>query len=383
MFFQPSEVISFFKCFTDALLNIKHLGAIDRIALGISTFCKRFYEMSNTDYSNLAGDLLDGIIDNVGKGDCQSIFRRSAGLPSAISALLKCEPTGMKLNIFPKVLNRLHHLSSHDVQGHPEIRIHALNILKFIYQDSELKNDMDQYIAQGLALAIKGFADNDWSVRNSSLMLYSAIMKRVFVNVSNESQANYKSGLNIIQFFAMRAPSLLKFFFEEILQYSKKSTEHNMYPTLYPISLILSKLLPFDVKTADKDPEGAQDEGLVEGATKEEPTEGMCLDDIDDEAKNRYITPSEISQFRSLLLACANGRNFLGRVLVARAIVPFVSVGDMHGFLDSILPKTLKEVKRDHNNTHGRLLIAKFVIANFKSFCVGSNYRLESNVPGP
>ena len=331
--------------------------------------------MSNTDYSNLAGDLLEGIIANVGRGDCQTIFRRSAGLPSAISALLKCEPAGMKLNIFPKVLGRLHQLSSEDLPCHPEVRIHALNILKFVYQDAELKLDMDQYVAQGLALAIRGFADNDWSVRNSSLMLYSAIMKRVFVNVSNESQANYKSGLNIIQFFAMRAPSLLKFFFDEILQYSKRSTEHNMYPTLYPISLILSKLLPFDVKTADKEPESVE-----EGSPAEEGEETMRLDDIDDEAKNRYITPSEISQFRGLLLACANGRNFLGRVLVARAIVPFVSVGDMHDFLDSILPKTLREVKRDHNSTHGRLLIAKFVITNFKACCVGSNYRLESQV---
>lgn len=376
-FFNPKEVIELVKCFTDALLSIKHLGAIDKISLGLSHFCKKFYEMSNMNYAGLASELLEKIMSSLTQGDCQTIFRRSAGLPNAISSLLKAEPVGMKISTFPKVLAELERLAVTDVSDHPEVRIHAINILRVIFQDAELKQDMEHYMGQGLALAIKGFSNNDWSIRNSSLMLYSAIMKRLFPNVSNESQANYRSGLNVIQFFVLRAPSLLKFFFDEILEFSTRTSELNMYPTLYPISLILSKLLPYDMNSSQDTTEGAED-GTPDKT--EETSPDYKVDDIGDGSKKRFVTATEINQFRGLLLSCARTNNFLGRVLVARAIVPFVAFNDIATYLDSIIPKTFAEVKKDHNSAHGRLLIAKFVISNFKTVCLNSDFKFQNNV---
>ena len=370
--FEPSEVITMVKVFTDALLNLKHLGAIDRISMGLSHFCKKFYEMSNIHYSGLASEILDFIMTTLNQGDCQTIFRRSAGLPSAICALLKAEPVGMKITVFPKVLSQLQRLAENDIEGHPEVRIHAINILRIIFQDSELKQDMEPLTGQGLSLAIRGFSNNDWSIRNSSLMLYSAIMKRIFPNVSNELQANYKSGLNVIQFFVYRAPSLLKFFFDEILDFSKRANEHNMYPTLYPISLILSKLLPYDMKTTQIENKDSED--------NEKTDDKLEMDDISDGDKKRFVTSNEINQFRGLLISCAGCKNFLGRVLVARAIVPFITFNDVPAYLQSILPRSLREVKKDHNTTHGRLLISKFVISNFKQVCLPSSFIFENGV---
>lgn len=371
--FEPSEVIAMVKTFTDALLNIKHLGAIDRISMGLSFFCKKFYEMSNVNYSGLASEILTFIMTTLHQGDCQTIFRRSAGLPNAVCALLKAEPVGMKITVFPKVLAQLQELAEKDADGHPEVRIHAINILRIAFQDAELKQDMEHHVGQGLALAIRGFSNNDWSIRNSSLMLYSAIMKRLFPNVSNEIQANYRSGLNVIQFFVFRAPSLLKFFFDEIVDFSKRANEHNMYPTIYPISLILSKLLPYDMKTSEAEEE--------EGSEKKEESEsGYQMNDIAEGDKKRFVTANEINQFRGLLLSCAGSKNFLGRVLVARAIVPFVTFNDVASFLDTCLPKTLKEIKADHNQAHGRLLIAKFVISNFKQVCLPSSFIFDNGV---
>ena len=377
-FFNPKEVISMVRCFTDALLSIKHLGAIDRISSGLSQFCSRFYEMSSIHYSGLAKELLDSILKSLQDGDCQTVFRRSAGLPSAVVAFLKAEPVGMKITNFPVVLEKLQELAITDLEGRPEVRIHAINILRVVFQDAELKKDMEHYMGQGLALAIKGFTNNDWSIRNSSLMLYSAIMKRLFPNVSNDSQVNFRSGLNVIQFFVLRAPSLLKFFFEEILEFSKKTGEHNMYPSIYPISLILSKLLPYDMKSDDKE-EGVEGEDGEQKIEKEiEPD--YKIDDIDQGSKKRFVTSTEINQFRGLLLACSGCKNFLGRVLVARAIVPFISFNEGASFLDSILPKTLADIKKDHNSAHGRLLISKFVINNFKQVCLSSDFTFESGV---
>lgn len=372
-FFNPKNVRSMVKTFTDALLSIKHLGAIDRISNGLSQFCSKFYEMSSVHYAGLAKELLDSILKSLQEGDCQTVFRRSAGLPSAVVAFLKTEPVGMKITNFPIVLEKLQQLAVTDLEGRPEVRIHAINILRIIFQDAELKKDMEHYMGQGLALAIRGFSNNDWSIRNSSLMLYSAIMKRLFPNVSNEAQVNYRSGLNVIQFFVLRCPSLLKFFFDEILEFSKRTGEHNMYPTIYPISLILSKLLPYDMKNDDNEEEGEKLE-----AESKEPEYKM--DDIDSGEKNRFVTAAEINQFRGLLLACAGCKNFLGRVLVARAIVPFISFNEAASFLDHILPKSLAEIKKDHNSAHGRLLIAKFVINNFKQVCLSSDFTFESGV---
>jgi len=49
-----------------------------------------------------------------------------------------------------------------------EIRIHSLNILNRIFQDSSLKLDLQHFVGNGLMTAIVGFSHNDWSVRNSS-----------------------------------------------------------------------------------------------------------------------------------------------------------------------------------------------------------------------
>lgn len=37
---------------------------------------------------------------------------------------------------------------------------------------------MEKYITQGYILAIDGFSYDDWSVRNSSLMLFAALTAR-------------------------------------------------------------------------------------------------------------------------------------------------------------------------------------------------------------
>jgi hypothetical protein len=65
--------------------------------------------------------------------------------------------------------------------------------------------------------AIVGFSHNDWSVRNSSLALYSGIIRRMF-GFMDEDQQSIKNSLNIVQFF-LRAPNLINFFFDEVNSY--------------------------------------------------------------------------------------------------------------------------------------------------------------------
>ena len=354
--FKQEDIINLVRNFTEALLCIKHLGAIDNIANGLAVMCRCLYETSEKIYSDLIKKMVETILTSLKKNEFTSIFRRSAGLPSAITAFMKSEARGSRIMLLPHCMDQLLAMAGDKNMG-DQTRIHSLNILKYVFQDSRLKQDLEHYIGEGLKLAIIGFTDNDWSIRNSSLMLYSAIISRMFVK-SNETKINNKNKLNIIQFF-LRAPNLIKFFIEEIQKFSD-SKEFNQYPSLYPICLIFSKLLPYDMK----------DDSLNENKTVNK------LDDVH-KSQSRVILPSEIKKFKNLLLSCTGHQNYLGRVLVARAIVPFIPINDLGKVIDSMIIKDASKIKKDHNSAQGALLVSKFVLRNFMSLCKNSNYSLE------
>jgi hypothetical protein len=91
---------------------------------------------------------------------------------------------------------------------------------------------------------------------------------------------------------------------------------------------------------------------------------------------SRIITTQEIRQFYSLLLKCANNKNYLGRLLVARAIIPFIPIDDIFLHISNIFPKNIKAIKRNHNQAHGRILIVKFALTNYFNLLKTSNFSL-------
>lgn len=236
-----------------------------------------------------------------------------------------------------------------------------LIFFRYTFQDAHLKLDLEHYIGEGLKLAIIGFTDNDWSIRNSSLMVYSAIINRMFVK-SNDNKINHKNKLNIIQFF-LRAPNLIKFFIEEIEKFSK-SNEFNQYPSLYPICLIFSKLLPYDMK----------DDSLADNKDIKKVSDVHI-------SQSRVILPSEIKTFKNLLLSCTGHKNYLGRVLVARALVPFIPINKLDEVFQKLIPLKAKEIKKNHNKTQGMLLVCKYTLRNFLGIYESSNYSLELEKP--
>jgi hypothetical protein len=358
--FDSEDITNMIQNFTESLLSIKHLGAIDNIASGLAVLCRSLYDTSNKEYVDLIKSIMTKILTSLRKNEFKSIFRRSAGLPAAITALLKSETRGRRNQLLPYCVDELFSMAA-DESLADVTRIHSLNILKFTFQDSALKLDLEHYIGDGLKLAIIGFTDNDWSIRNSSLMVYSAIIWRMFTK-SNENKLNHKNKLNIIQFF-LRAPNLITFFTQEIEKFSN-STEFNQYPSLYPICLIFSKLLPYDMK----------DDSLSDNSKME------MVDDVKLN-QSRVILPSEIKKFKNLLLSCTGHANYLGRVLVARAIVPFIPINNLSQVLGDLIISKKKLIKKNHNKAQGILLVSKFVLRNFLGLCKSSNYSLELEEP--
>ena len=77
-------------------------------------------------------------------------------------------------------------------------------------------------------------------MRNSSLMLFTVLANR---------SVGIKPTYNLLEFFH-RCPYLLEFFSEQL----HNLRLNTMYPPLYPIVLLLSRLLPFDLSERVKLP---------------------------------------------------------------------------------------------------------------------------------
>ena len=58
-------------------------------------------------------------------------------------------------------------------------KIHALNILRFIFQDSLLRNDITKFLTPAMILATENFKSESWSIRNSALMCFTSLTKRL------------------------------------------------------------------------------------------------------------------------------------------------------------------------------------------------------------
>lgn len=117
--------------------------------------------------------------------------------------------------------------------------------------------------------AIKGFAIEDWSIRNSSLMLFSALSLRTVGGSKNPNSQTIKSKLNLVEFFT-RAPELLEFFLQEISAFVHTDKyAHTQYPPLYPIALLFTRLLPYDLKNQVKKAPSQAEEESEESDTTE------------------------------------------------------------------------------------------------------------------
>ena len=376
--FKYEDIELLVNCFFESLLWIKHIGSIDRISSGLSLLSQNFFAVNNPKLYNLTQDLLEKILSNLQNNVFKNFLRRSAGIPPAILCLLKTEPLGRRSKLLPTTFTTIFAILDKEDQLR-ELKIHALNILKLIFQDAQMKYDIEPFIGKCFKYAINGFMSNDWSLRNSSLMLFAAIWKRIIGNNKVVDQRNMRNNKNINEFFS-RAPELKSFFLSEINNFlTKESYQTSMYPSLYPIALILSKLLPYDfnVHFAGEDNEDDVEETKKDDGIKkeinptEEPTVGFA----------GQLTAKEIDTFQKTLIQCSHNKNYMGRIMCAQGILPFISMDNIGDFILKILQHenlvTLKAAKSNHNLVHGLLLHTYYILSNFFNIREEMNIRSE------
>ena len=138
--------------------------------------------------------MLDTTLERISKESHSTVLRRSAGIPPTIIAILRAEPGIIKANRSWNKKKGVEKRSDETVLLNTTIsflldlakssesqdsRIHALNILKFIFQDTYLREDITQFITPAMILAVEEFKNENWNIRNSALMCFTALIKRL------------------------------------------------------------------------------------------------------------------------------------------------------------------------------------------------------------
>ncbi|EGR31610.1 thyroid adenoma associated, putative [Ichthyophthirius multifiliis] len=355
---EKKELENLVNEFFIALINIKHLGSIDRIQIGLGMLCRTMNESKNPILPQLSSDLLQQLLDNIENNTFKNVLRRSAGLPSAVVCLLKAEIAGNRQVLLNKTVKRLLEMVQNPNLVN-NIKIHSLNILKKIFEDGNIKMEVDKHMGEGFEIAIKGFSIEDWSIRNSSLMLFSALCSRVIGGCKNPNAQNVKSKLNVVEFFA-RVPCLLDFFQKELQKFVFSNFyENSQYPPIYPIGLLLSRLLPYDLKNQIQKKNNNNNDFLQQ---QQEDIENIQV----------FISVDKVKVMLPLIILCAKNKNYMGRVMLAKAVLPFLNFENIHLEAVKLLRENIQNitgVKKDHNFTHGVLLMVFFIIQNYYFMC--------------
>lgn len=145
-------------------------------------------------YAELPAKMLKRALENITKENHSTILRRSAGIPPTIIAILRAEPAIIKKNrsfnkkkgvekrceetvLLNTTLDFL--LDVAQKTDKDDSKIHALNIMKFIFSDTYLREDVTQFIPRAMMLSMDEFSSDNWSIRNSALMCFTALIKRL------------------------------------------------------------------------------------------------------------------------------------------------------------------------------------------------------------
>lgn len=126
-----------------------------------------------------------------------------------------------------------------------ETRTHCINILRALYRNSALHETVAGYVSEGLVVALDGFDGATWTERNSSTLLFSALMVRTF-GVQRTPRGEELCVRNRMtgRIFFLRYPKLYDYMLEKLNKVSTAEDAQKLTPSLYPVLLLLARLYP-------------------------------------------------------------------------------------------------------------------------------------------
>ncbi|KAK9272640.1 hypothetical protein L1049_003016 [Liquidambar formosana] len=282
--------------FLEVLLKMKHNGAIDKTRAGFTALCNRLLCSNDPRLCKLTESWMEQLMERtVAKGQVvNDLLRRSAGIPAAFTALFLSEPEGTPKKLLPRALRWLIDVAKRPLLDPSEANstnsdtcgilstklnqetvsvplemntsektskirdegvvptVHAFNVLRAAFNDTNLATDTSGFSAEALIISIRSFSSPYWEVRNSACLAYTALVRRMigFLNVQKRESA--RRALTGVEFFH-RYPSLHSFLFNELKvateslrhgasEHSESNLANVVHPSLCPVLILLSRL---------------------------------------------------------------------------------------------------------------------------------------------
>ncbi|KAA8499858.1 Thyroid adenoma-associated protein-like [Porphyridium purpureum] len=186
------------------LCQARHTGVFDHVANTLQTMYEVFRKSENAQICCLPSNWLKEAFDGVLSGQGYAL-RRSGGLAAWILALLNSEKSADALNSASDfvmiITSLLDFLESSPLMNEQEQRAeaksaetgmrelqvdrqdvafsHALNILRLIFDSRMLGESAKPYTGRALQICLSLVSYEEWLVRNSSSLLFSALVRRL------------------------------------------------------------------------------------------------------------------------------------------------------------------------------------------------------------
>lgn len=304
--------------FVDVFIQSKHRGVFEQAYVGFSIICENFWKSSRSKISCLPKQWLQDAVDLcTGKkhSDDLCATRRSAGLPFLILSILTTSPDASYFH--GTMTNLLNTAEDHD-NCNDETRMHCLNVLRAIFRHSKLGELVASYVARGVILSIKGFKSVAWGVRNSSTLLYAALMTRMFgvQRTADPDHLCIKNKLTVKVFF-LRHQELYKFILNSLAEECHNSSSL----ILQPILMILARLYPSNFE------------------------EGPC----------------QVSEYLPYINVCLTNPVYRTREAAAKASVALIHAKDVREHFDKCFAK-LEHAEISDNECHGILMQLYYIL---------------------
>ena len=180
------------RLMTEQLSLIKHTGAIASIRSSFVLFCKICLQNNNPSVASLPRDCLSQSLDLI-MNKSQLISRRSAGIPFLVSGSLLAlnsylsisQQDELNSSTMNALINILY-LEVKDTQDKKDVpQVHALNCLKAIFADSLFFPKFVRKFNSVFELALTNIDHSFWPIRNSAMMLFSALHNSLFTDPFN------------------------------------------------------------------------------------------------------------------------------------------------------------------------------------------------------
>lgn len=324
------------------LLRLRHMGAIGFVSNSFQGISARLLRLRRSPaLSKLPMQWTNYLLHRLEDGRQGFYLRRSVGFASAFLALACAEPRAGRTILLERMATRLMYLAGN--ADDMRIRVHALNILKLLFEDGSLQHELQEYLPQLLLLSLRGFRLEAWQVRNSSMMVFARVIQRAFGQENMRVSRTVGASQINSAFFMQRYGDVFMAVLENMRRIvNEQRSGHKkiggMDPSLYPMLLILSRLRPAFVS-----PEGEEDAFVGERKAEWE-------------AGNKEVLP-----FLPLLLACASQPHVMARSMASRALASLCPEFRLLDTIREILAMLVNSCtstppRLGHNHTHGLLL---------------------------